>query len=469
MKLPLRGSLLWTFTGAFLAVLVGGIVIQAILVATVLQPTVRYWRTTTRQTIARAAAAGVADALSAGNHDIAAVLRSAARVDPSLLFVYRDRAGGIVSSRDLGEMPPGIRMLLRGSERGRGRRVIGSAPVLVDGLQVGDLLVLPPRPDRMLSSEGMPRPWILFLPTAALLAGAAGLLLFRGMARRLSHLEDRVRRVAEGDLAARVADGGTDELGRLGAAFNGMAARLEESREKLTEADQQRRRFLADVTHDLATPLTTIRGYAETLLDPAVAKSREETERYLRFIQEEAVRMDSLVADLLDLARVEAAGIPLSREPVDLAGLADAVIRRMRPSFAEAGLDLTGPTQEQRVPTIVDRARIEQLLSNLLGNALRYVQAGGMVSVRIESNPEATDLVVEDDGPGFAPGDLPHVFERFYRGNPARPSGGTGLGLAIVRGIARAHGGDATAENRPERGARIVVRLPVPGPERTSP
>ncbi len=479
MSLRLRGSLLWTFTGAFLAVLVGGIVIQAVLITTVLQPTVRYWRTTTRQSIARAAAASVADALNAGNRDIAGVLKSAARGDPALLLVYRDAAGGILSSRNLDDLPPGTRMLLRGSERGRGRRVIGSAPVLANGAHMGDVLVLPPRPDRTLSPEGMPRPWVLFLPTAALLAGIAGFLLFRGMARRLSHLEDRVRRVAEGDLAARVADAGADELGRLGAAFNGMAGRLQESRAKVIEADHQRRRFLADVTHDLATPLTTIRGYAETLLDPTVPKSREETERYLRFIQEEAVRMDGLVADLLDLARVEAGGVPLAREPVDLVNLARMVVGRMRPAFAEAGLDLAGPSPEagadggfppppQGILALADRGRIEQLLANLLGNALRYVQAGGKVRVRVESTAEEPTVIVEDDGPGFAREDLPRVFERFYRGNPARPAGGTGLGLAIVRGIARAHGGEATAENRPEGGARIIVRLPAADADRAS-
>jgi signal transduction histidine kinase len=314
----------------------------------------------------------------------------------------------------------------------------------------------------MLGLEGAPRPWLLFLPLAAILAGVAGFLLFRSLSRRLEHLEDRVRRVASGDLEVRVMQGGRDEIGRLGAAFNSMAARLQQSRERLLEVDQQRRRFLADVTHDLATPLTTIRGYAETLLDPKVPKSPQEVERYLRFIQEEALRMDALVTDLLDLARVESGTLPLQQEPTDLIALAHDVAERMRPSFAEDGSTIAVPEAGERsIVATVDRRRIDQLLANLLGNALRHLPEGGQAMVRFESEGDRKILlIVEDNGPGFGKEDLPHLFERFYRGDPSRRTGGTGLGLAIVRGIARAHGGEARAENSPEGGARIVVSLP---------
>ena len=124
--------------------------------------------------------------------------------------------------------------------------------------------------------------------TSAILAALAGFLLFRVFARRLATLENNVRRIAEGDLDVRIKGAGHDEIGRLGEAFNVMSENLKESHDRLIDADRQRRRFLADVTHDLSTPLTTIRGYAETLLDPKVPKSQEETARYLQFIQEEA-------------------------------------------------------------------------------------------------------------------------------------------------------------------------------------
>ncbi len=465
MSRPRLGhSLLWTFTGAFLAVLLGGVLLQVVILAAVLRPAAQHWRAVTREAIARTTAASVGDAIASGGTDLPAILRRAAGKEPALVFAYRDSTGKVVSSVPPGEGHPGMQILLHALERGRGRRIVATAPVRVNGEKRGELLVVPRMPDRGLWPEGIPRPWVLFLPVAAILAGVAGFLLFRGLARRLEHLEDRVRRVAEGDLDARVADPRRDEIGRLGDALNAMAGRLQESREQLLDADRQRRRFLADVTHDLATPLTTIRGYAETLIDPAVPKSSEETERYLRFIQEEAIRMDALVADLLDLARVESGGIPLDRETIDLADLARAEAERIRPAFVEAGLALDVPLPDAAGPEAsADRRRLEQLLSNLLGNALRHVPAGGRVWVRVERAAEGGRLlIVEDDGPGFPAQDLSLVFERFYRGNPARPSGGTGLGLAIVRGIARAHGGDATAENRPGGGARVIVRLPGP-------
>jgi len=295
------------------------------------------------------------------------------------------------------------------------------------------------------------------------LAGTAGFLLFRRLHRRLERLEASVGRVASGDLDTRVVEPGRDEIGRLGEAFNTMAGRLKESREALLAVDEQRRRFLADVTHDLATPLTTIRGYAETLLDPGVLKSPEERDEYVRFIHEEAIRMDALVADLLDLARVESGSVPLERSRVDLAALAREEAARSRRALDEAGLaleiDAAGP-----VFVLADPRRIEQIVTNLLRNAMAHVPSGGTVRVRVERAPAdatAARLVVEDDGPGIDTADLPFVFDRFYRGAPSRPAGGTGLGLAIVRGLSRAHGGDATAENAPGGGARITVTLPA--------
>ncbi len=462
----LRSSLLWTFTGAFLAVLIGGVILQVILISSVLRPAAKHWRSTTRRTVARAVASTVADALEKGREDIGSILLDAVRSDPSLLLVFRDNAGRITASQPPERMRPGMRMMLRGIERGRGQAhrhsVVGHADVVVEGEKRGEILVVPHLPDRAFGLEGAPRPWILFLPLAAILAGIAGFLLFRGLARRLGHLEEMVRRISDGELAVRVADTGSDEIGRLGEAFNEMAAGLEESRRHVQEVDQQRRRFLADVTHDLATPLTTIRGYAETLRNTDVPKDPEETARYLRFIQEEADRMDALVADLLDLARVESGSVPLDIERVDLTEVIRGETQRMRQLFQEGGLRLAGP--ESAAPTLyasIDPRRIEQLINNLLGNALHYLPSGCGVTVRIEEESDRmVRIIVEDDGPGFSSHDLPHLFERFYRGNPARPSGGTGLGLAIVRGIAHAHGGEAIAENRPQGGAQVTIRIP---------
>jgi signal transduction histidine kinase len=229
----------------------------------------------------------------------------------------------------------------------------------------------------------------------------------------------------------------------------------------MEEADRQRRQLLADVTHELSTPLTTIRGFTETLLDPEVPKNDEERETYLRDIQEEAKRVDLLVHDLLDLARLEAGSVPPVSERVDWGALARGSVRRFEPLAREAGLTLSAPAEAER-PLLVrgDPRRLEQLLDNLLMNAMRYVPRGGSVQVSVDRSGGNVVLCVDDDGPGFTEQDLPHVFDRFYRGDRARTSGGSGLGLALVREIARGHGGQARAENRAAGGARISVEIP---------
>jgi two-component system phosphate regulon sensor histidine kinase PhoR len=252
-----------------------------------------------------------------------------------------------------------------------------------------------------------------------------------------------------------------------------MTERLAESRQRLDEAEQQRRRFLADVTHELSTPLTSIRGYAETLLDPHVPVTAEERAAYLGHVLEESRRMDALLHDLLDLARLEAGVGETVRERIDLVALVRHATQRHAPRFAQAGLALHWkPESVASAGVDADGRRLEQVVDNLLANALRYVPRTGSVWVGVDvcdgaaegpTGPPEVRLVVEDDGPGFPPGSLDSVFDRFYRADPSRPSGGTGLGLAIVKEIVLRHGGTVRASGRDEGGARIEVRLPSEG------
>jgi signal transduction histidine kinase len=484
---PRPHSLLWTFWGAFLAVLAVGLLVQIVLFTTVLRPVVTNWRLSTRETAARSAAAKVAEDLrlgasgapsteegagiGSGGAAPQAALERFARLEPGLLFVYRDETGRVVASapreipprilRALGSPPPSTGRVGRGPARLR--RTAAIVPVTVEGVRRGEVLVFPRVPDSGLVPAGTPRPWILLLPAAAVLAGVAGFLLFRNLSQRLARLEESVRLVAEGDLATRIADGSGDEISRLGIAFNRMAEHLQRSRAELLDADAQRRRFLADVTHDLVTPLTSIRGYAETLLDPAVPKSEAEIARFLRFIEEEARRMDALLGDLLDLARAERGALTLQIEEQDLVPIVREEAARKGPAFAEAGMILRRPEPgEASIPACFDRRRVEQAVSNLLSNAARHASRGGTVEIKVLRLPDddRIEVRVEDGGPGFRDEDLPRVFDRFFRGDPARTAAGTGLGLAIVRAIAQAHGGDAYAENRPEGGARVGMILP---------
>ncbi len=340
--------------------------------------------------------------------------------------------------------------------------VLARRTVLHGYAAVGEVVVVGPLggPGR----RGWPeaRALLLFLPFAVLAAGVAGLVMVRILARRLRALERLADRVTEGDLGARVASGGLDEIGRLEERFNRMTARLAAAREELDRAESQRSRLLADITHELSTPLTSIRGYVETMLDPAVPTTPEERARYLRDVRDEAMRLDLLIQDLFDLVRLEAGASALQLERLDWAALCRHTGRRFEPRFREAGLALRWAHEPAEAWVQADGRRLEQVVENLLVNALRYVPAGGTVTLSLErATGNRSRLTVADDGPGIAPEDLPHVFERFYRADAVRSSSGSGLGLAIVREIVLRHGGEARAARVEPRGAAFSVELPA--------
>ena len=305
---------------------------------------------------------------------------------------------------------------------------------------------------------------LLFLPFAVLASGGAGLLMVRLLVRRLRALELLATRVTEGDLGARVVDPGPDEIGRLGERFNRMTERLAAARTQLEENDQQRRRLLADITHELATPLTSIRGYVETLLDPTVPTTPQERVTYLEDVLAEANRLDLLTGDLFDLVRLEAGTSPLTLQRLDWMALCRNTTRRFETRFRDAGLGLEWVGAQGEAWIRADGRRMEQVVENLLVNALKYVPAGGTIWLSLEHVPakagERFRLALSDDGPGIAPEHLAHVFERFYRADAVLSSSGSGLGLAIVQEIVRRHGGEVRAEARVPRGTTFVVEIP---------
>jgi len=280
-------------------------------------------------------------------------------------------------------------------------------------------------------------------------------------------METLAARVAEGDLSVRIADRSGDEIGRLAERLDRMTERLADARARVEESDRQRRQLFADITHELATPLTSIRGYAETLLDPQVSVSGDERGRFVRGVLEEARRLDRLIRDLFDLARLEAGATQLLRERLDWVALCRNTAQRFATRFADAGLRMEW---DQTVPEAwieADGHRMEQVLENLLGNALRYVPTGGRVGLSLTSTNGAGTfrLRVDDDGPGLSDEELSHVFERFYRaagarGSASRDGGGSGLGLAIVREIVERHGGSVRAEASLPHGLAITIELP---------
>jgi two-component system sensor histidine kinase BaeS len=289
---------------------------------------------------------------------------------------------------------------------------------------------------------------------ALVAAGIVSFFLARRMTRPLAAMGTTAGAIAAGDLAARVDLGKhpDDELADLGRALNAMAAELEVAR-------HGERQFLLSVSHDLRTPLTSIRGYADALTDGTIPAT-DEQRRAGAVIAAEADRLERLVADLLDLARLDAHQFSLSPRAYDVAGTVRTAVEAFLPAASELGITLTTEVPDE-LTGVGDPERVAQIVANLVENALKYARAG--ITVRVETAGHHDDLVVRvvDDGPGIDPADEGRVFERLYvsRTVPGR-SVGTGLGLAIVGELTAAMGGTATVERTSGRGATFVVRIP---------
>ena len=308
------------------------------------------------------------------------------------------------------------------------------------------------------------------LPLVLLLVLVAGApiayLLTRSVTGPLRRLAAATADLPAGELRPLPLEGPT-EVRELTERFNAMAAELTETRER--EA-----RLLADLRHDLRTPLTVIGGFAAALSDGTAVG--EDATRAALAIGEEAARLERLVAELEALERLRGGAEGLRPERLEAGALLQETVARFAPSANAAGVELAevagGSIEPADVSFVADRQAVERILGNLVANALAAVSAGG--HVWLAARPVAAvgpavgpgvALSVTDDGPGFPPGDVERAFQRFYRGDPSRSGTGTGLGLAIVRELARAHGGEAVAENVAPHGARLSVVLPrTPAP-----
>lgn len=301
---------------------------------------------------------------------------------------------------------------------------------------------------------GLPR-GLLVVALALVAAGAAlaARLLAGGITRRLDSVADAARSLSEGDHGVRVSEDGDDELATVGAAFNQMAASLEDARER-------ERRFLLSVGHDLRTPLTTITGYAEALED--TPDDPEEVSRIAGVLTVESTRLRRLIEDVMLLARLEASEFTLRPEPVDVAAHVQGLLEPFADRARQVGVRLEAelePVGTRRV----DPDRLGQILANLVENALRYTPERGTVTVEVRAAGDDLRLSVSDTGPGIEPEDLPHIFDRFYvarRYRGVRPEG-SGLGLSIVRTLAETMGGRAEASSEPGAGTTITVHLPA--------
>lgn len=296
---------------------------------------------------------------------------------------------------------------------------------------------------------------VTFISTGLGLVAALLISLF--LARRIGGpieaLTRAARRMGAGDLGQRVPEEGSAETVALARSFNAMAANL-------ATAQDLRQQMVADVAHELRTPLANIRGYLEAIEDGVVAAD----EATLRTLREETAQLNGLIDDLQELAQAEAGTLHLDREPIAPAELVERAIAAARPRAAEGAITLIGTVAPDLPPVAADPQRIGQVLQNLLANALRHTPQGGRITVEARRTPAGTvALSVADTGIGIAPDDLPRIFERFYRADSsrARATGGSGLGLTITRRLVEAHGGRIDATSAVGQGSRFTFTLPV--------
>jgi two-component system OmpR family sensor kinase/two-component system sensor histidine kinase BaeS len=294
--------------------------------------------------------------------------------------------------------------------------------------------------------------WVIPLSVLSFVLGLAFLGWVGRRLRRLSmpvgDLLEASDRVASGDYSARVREAGPQEVRTLAHAFNSMAERLQ-------TADEQRRSLLADVTHELRTPLTVIQGNLEGMLDGVYPADP----RRLGSLLDETRLLSRRIDDLRTLAQVESQAFQLHKEPTDLGLLLNEIAAEFRGQAEVAGVRLQVEVAPELPQLELDAGRLRQGLSNLVANALRYSPVGGSVRLVSRLEPEGVTLEVQDDGPGIAAEDLPHVFERFYKG---RDSVGMGLGLSIAKQIVAANGGEIAAISQPAGGTTMRIRLPAP-------
>jgi two-component system sensor histidine kinase BaeS len=295
---------------------------------------------------------------------------------------------------------------------------------------------------------------------AALIAGGIALVLALVLSDRLiqpiRRLTQAAARLAQGDLSHRVPVQGNDELAKLGVSFNYMA-------DSLQQAEEARRAMTADIAHELRTPLAVQRAHLEALQDGIF----DPTQENIQSVLDQNLLLTRLVDDLRTLALADAGQLQLEKTPVDFAALVQRIVERFTPQAAKLQVELvlTVPTQIQTAPPVLnlDAGRIEQIIGNILSNALRYSPEGSQIKIDLLRSATSVQVRIQDGGPGIPPEALEHIFERFYRADRARSraEGGSGLGLAIAKELAEMHGGTLNAANAPEGGAIFILSLPL--------
>jgi len=277
-----------------------------------------------------------------------------------------------------------------------------------------------------------------------------GSVVARSLTRPIREITDATRALAQGKLKNEVTVHTNDELGELAQSFNQMSA-------DLARANQSRRQMTADIAHDLRNPLTVIGGYLESLLDGKLSPTKERYET----MQVEVRHLQHLVDDLRTLSLTDAGELSLYRQPVSLQDLLENALLAYRLQAEQQGITIISEIEPGLPEVLLDRERMEQVLGNLISNALRYTAVDGEIRLMARQAEGRLVLVVRDNGAGIPANVLPYVFDRFYRGDPSRTGSESGLGLAISRSIVEMHGGTIRVDSQPGQGCQFTIDIPM--------
>lgn len=402
------------------------------------------------------------DGRVASNHDdVPAEILARLRAENAFLLERERRRGRGPGERPDAERFEGGLPSRRPRPGGAGPRSIGEvAPVFVDDAQAGRVIVWDAdRPFwRIVRRLG---PTMAVIGGTVLAVGTAliALVVFGPVRRRLKDVQGATERLGAGDLTARAPEHGGDEVAALARSFNQMADELAARARALQASDRTRRQLMADVSHELMTPLTAMRGYIETLTMPEVQLDPQTRQRYMGIITDETHRLEQIIGDLLDLARLEG-GMTLRRERADVEQLFTRVAERHERETTSRRIALTTRVDAAAKSVIGDADRLEQALQNLAANALRHTPDAGQIHLTAERQGHEVVLTIRDNGPGIPSEHLPLIFDRFYKTDLSRKAagGGSGLGLSIVKAIVELHSGTISVRN--DNGAVFEVRLP---------
>ena len=302
---------------------------------------------------------------------------------------------------------------------------------------------------------------VILLLFASGIAMILGYFFSTTITERIYSLKSAAEEIAAGKLETRVPVNGRDELSGLAVSFNRMAEQLQAADRKQRELEQLRRDLVAWASHDLQTPLTSMRAILEALAD-GVVDEPDMIKRYLHTAQRDVMSLSALIDDLFQMSQLDAGGFPLNRAPSSLGDLVSDTLESFSELAYRESIKLDGQIEPSIDPVFMDTQAIGRVLNNLISNALRHTPPGGAIQVRARRSGREVEVSVRDSGEGIRAEDLPQIFEPFYRGEKSRNrgTGGAGLGLAIARGIVRAHGGDIRVESETGKGTQFTFDIP---------